>query len=70
MIFQIEDRLVAAALIPPNVVKMVSLDQDLTTQLAHGDDPWMVSRNQIFGDGQGESETTKKLKDWYYSKKS
>ena len=48
---------------------MVSGDQDLTTQLAHGDDPWYVTRNQIFGDGNVENENIRKVKDWYYNKK-
>ena len=42
-----EDRLVAAALIPPNVVKMTDYQKSLTSQLAHGEDPWEVTRDEI-----------------------
>lgn len=43
-----EDRLVAAALIPPNHVQRSSYDQEVTSKLAHGDDPWHFTRNQMF----------------------
>merc|ERR1712173_162582 len=43
-----EDRLVAAALIPPNHVQQSSLDQTVSTRLQHGDDPWDMTRNQMF----------------------
>ena len=60
----LEDRLVAAALIPPDTVSFVSEDHEITTRLAHGEDPNYVSRNQIFGDGNpGEYEPARRLKE-------
>ena len=60
----LEDRLVAAALIPPDTVSFVSENQEITSKLAHGEDPNFVSRNQIFGDGTpGEYEPARKLKE-------
>ena len=40
--------MVAAALIPPNHVQRSSYDQEVTSKLAHGDDPWHFTRNQMF----------------------
>ena len=40
--------MVAAALIPPNHVQQSSLDQTVSTRLQHGDDPWDMTRNQMF----------------------
>lgn len=64
-----EDRLVAAALIPPNVMKMTSNDLSLSTQLTHGEDPWEMSRSELFtmSDKKGES-TIIQVKDWYTKK--
>ena len=57
----IEDRLVAAALIPPDVVSMISQDVNLTSQLATGDDPWFTSRTEMFG-GRKEDTYTEQIK--------
>ena len=57
----IEDRLVAAALIPPDVVSVISQDVNLTSQLATGDDPWFTSRSELFG-GSKEDSYTEQIK--------
>ena len=57
----IEDRLVAAALIPPDVVSVISQDVNLTSQLATGDDPWFTSRSEMFG-GSKEDSYTEQIK--------
>ena len=57
----IEDRLVAAALIPPDVVSVISQDVNLTSQLATGDDPWLTSRSEMFG-GSKEDSFTEQIK--------
>ena len=57
----VEDRLVAAALIPPDVVSMISQDVNLTSQLATGDDPWFTSRSEMFG-GRKEDSYTEQIK--------
>ena len=62
----IEDRLVAAALIPPNEVKMVSEDTTFSAQLDHGEDPWYVKSNDILGNS-GKS-TMQPLKDFIQGK--
>ena len=53
----------AAALIPPNVVKVVSDESTFNAQLEHGKDPWEVNRSEMFGTG-GEST----LGDWEWNK--
>ena len=57
----VEDRLVAAALIPPDVVSVISQDVNLTSQLATGDDPWFTSRSEMFG-GSKEDSFTEQIK--------
>ena len=57
----VEDRLVAAALIPPDVVSVISQDVNLTSQLATGDDPWFTSRSEMFG-GRKEDSFTEQIK--------
>ena len=57
----------AAALIPPNVVQMVSEETTLSAQLDHGDDPWYTTNSQMFGTG-GES-TMQPIKDWMQKEK-
>ena len=42
----------AAALIPPNIVKLTSRDTELTGQLATGQDPWVIERSEVFGAGE------------------
>ena len=59
----------AAALIPPNVVNMTSSDLSLSAQLSHGEDPWEMSRSEMFtmSDIKGE-KTILQVKDWYNKK--
>ena len=57
--------MVAAALIPPNVVKMVSEESTLNAQLDHGKDPWEVTRSEMFGTG---GKTTMGEWDWNKNK--
>ena len=57
----VEDRLVAAALIPPDVVSVISQDVNLTSQLATGEDPWFTSRSEMFG-GSKEDSVTEQIK--------
>lgn len=61
-----EDRLVAAALIPPNVVKMGSEESTLNAQLDYGKDPWEVTRSEMFGTA---GKTTMGEWDWNKNKK-
>jgi len=59
-----EDRLVAAALIPPNHVQRSSYDQEVSSKLAHGDDPWHFTRNQMFNmTDERHFEPARKLKE-------
>ena len=55
----------AAALIPPNVVKMVSEESTLNAQLDHGKDPWEVTRSEVFGTS---GKTTMGEWDWNKNK--
>ena len=59
----------AAALIPPNVIKMTSNDVSRSAQLSHGEDPWEMSRSEMFtmSDKKGE-RTILQVKDWYNEK--
>ena len=68
-ILYLEDRLVAAALIPPNVIKMTSNEVRLNAQLSHDEDPMIMSRSELFtmSDKKGE-KTILQVKEWYNEK--
>ena len=56
--------MVAAALIPPNHVQRSSYDQEVSSKLAHGDDPWHFTRNQMFNmTDERHFEPARKLKE-------
>ena len=56
--------MVAAALIPPNHVQRSSYDQEVSSKLAHGDDPWHFTRNQWFNmTDERHFEPARKLKE-------